>query len=178
MDGSSVAGVAPRDGDQVNTPNGLAEIVATFGDIEKYIDGTGLLAPSWNTDYLAIVELPFPIPLAWNKSVSVSRMTCHKLMVSVFTDVFNQIRNDGLVSAISDFGGCFSFRQERHSNTKISTHAWGIAIDLNPNENAQGTVGNMNVGIVDIFRRVGFKWGGNWIGRTDDPMHFQFATGY
>ena len=159
-------------------PNGLAEIISTFGDIEAYIDDSGLLMSTWNIDYLAIVDLPFSIPLAWNKSVVVDRMTCHKLMVPIFANVFKQIENDGLVYAISDFGGCFSFRQKRHSNTKISTHAWGIAVDLNPNEDAQGTVGNMNAGIVDIFRRAGFKWGGDWVGKTDDPMHFQWCYNY
>lgn len=161
----------------MNTPNGLGEIITTFGDVRKYVDETGLLGSGWTRDYLAMAQLPFSIPLSWNKGVVVSRITCHKLLVDTFEQVFSQIQAQGLCPAITDFGGCFSFRPERHS-AKLSTHCWGIAIDLNPNENHQGTIGNMNHFIVDIFRAAGFKYGGDWVGRTDDPMHFQFATGY
>jgi hypothetical protein len=161
----------------MKAPNGLAEIISTFGNISNYIDNTGVLSVQWNTEYLAIVELPFALPLSWNKAITVSRMTCHKLMVPIFEDVFNQINTKVLQDQLLDFGGCFSFRPERHSN-KISTHAWGIAIDLNPNEDIQGTIGNMSPAIIDVFRSAGFKWGGDWVGKTDDPMHFQYAYNY
>jgi D-alanyl-D-alanine carboxypeptidase len=51
-------------------------------------------------------------------------------------------------------------------------------MNLNPLENVQGTAGNMNLGVVDIFRQPGFQWGGEWQGKSRDPMHFQFCTGY
>ena len=75
-------------------PNGLSEIISTFGDLAAYIDDTGLLLPTWNLDYLTVMDLPFEIPLAWDKSVVVDRMTCHKLMVPIFAGVFKQIEND------------------------------------------------------------------------------------
>jgi hypothetical protein len=76
------------------------------------------------------------------------------------------------------FGGCFSFRPQR-TGTKLSTHAWGIALDLNPESNAQGTAGNMDARVVAIFKQAGFTWGGDWHGRVRDPIrHFQFCTGY
>jgi D-alanyl-D-alanine carboxypeptidase len=69
-------------------------------------------------------------------------------------------------------------RASTRTNTKPSTHSWGIAIDLNPETNAQGTAGDMDAGVIEIFRGAGFKWGGDWEGGTRDPMHFQFCTGY
>jgi len=104
-------------------------------------------------------------------------ITCHKLLASVFTGVFDRIQSSGLQSKITSFGGCFSFRPQR-TGTKLSTHAWGIAIDLNPETNEQGTAGNMDSGLIATFREAGFKWGGDWQGRSRDPMHFQFCTGY
>ncbi|HZP16723.1 MAG TPA: M15 family metallopeptidase, partial [Terriglobales bacterium] len=73
--------------------------------------------------------------------------------------------------------GCFAFRPQRMGG-RLSTHSWGIAIDLNPESNAQGTAGSMDRGVVEIFKSAGFAWGGNWQGRCRDPMHFQFCTGY
>src|ERR1700680_1814868 len=110
-------------------PHGPGEIVVTFGDIYDYIRPGGSLDPRWQTDYLASVELPFPLPLSWDHSKSVSRMTCHKRMVEIFASVFGLVQARGLQSRISTFGGCFAFRQQR-TGAKLSTHSWGIAIDL------------------------------------------------
>jgi hypothetical protein len=161
----------------VNTPNGLSAIISTFGDIHAYVDEAGNLRPEWQTDYLAMAELPFPLALAWNPNVKVSKMLCHKLLVEIFEQVFGEIVNVGLQTEIVTFGGCFNFRQQR-TGLKLSTHCWGIAIDLNPATNEQGTEGTMNPDVVTIFRSAGFKWGGDFVGKARDPMHFQYANGY
>lgn len=161
----------------MQTPSGIEEIVATFGDIHQYVDSTGVLSQTWSDLYLSIAELPFSLPLAWNPSVSVTRITCHKLLVKTFEQVFQQIQSKGLQDKLTSYGGCFAYRPQR-TGTKLSTHAWGIAVDLNPGENEQGTIGNMDPGIVEIFEEAGFRWGGDWLGKVKDPMHMQFATGY
>jgi hypothetical protein len=51
---------------------------------------------------------------------------------------------------------------------KLSTHGWGMAIDLNPETNLQGAVGDMDAVVIEIFRRAGFEWGGDWRGKTRD----------
>jgi hypothetical protein len=161
----------------MNTPNGIDEIVSTFGNIHTYISDDGTLLPEWEEQFMSIVTLPFSIPLAWSPATIVTRMTCHKLMVQIFEDVFAQIVDAKLQAEVTSFGGCFSYRPQR-TGSNLSTHAWGIAIDLNPATNEQGTNGTMDQGIITIFREAGFKWGGDWVGRFKDPMHFQFATGY
>lgn len=52
------------------------------------------------------------------------------------------------------------------------------AIDLNPETNGMGRDGDMAPGIVKVFESHGFTWGGRWSGRSKDPMHFQFCSGY
>ena len=127
-------------------------ILASFGNIYDYIQPGGSLDPRWQADSLASLELPFPLPFSWDLSKRVRRMTCHKRMVEIFASVFGEVQARGLQPEISSFGGCFAFRQQRTA-AKLSTHSWGIAIDLNPETNAQGSPGNMDVGLIEIFRR-------------------------
>jgi hypothetical protein len=158
-------------------PHGLDEICARFGDIFGYIAKDQTLNTGWQAEFLTRIALPFPMTISWDHAQNTSFITCHKTLAAVFGNVFSQIQSNGLQNAITSFGGCFSFRPQR-TGTKLSTHAWGIAIDLNPETNQQGTAGNMDPAVIAIFRRVGFKWGGDWTGKFRDPMHFQFCTGY
>jgi D-alanyl-D-alanine carboxypeptidase len=161
----------------VQTPNGLQELEQAFGDIGPYIAADGTLALEWQNQQLARAILPFSLPLDWNRSVSVNLVLCHKKLVGVFETIFQQIMSQGLQDKIKTYGGCFAYRPQR-GGTKLSTHAWGIAIDLNCFENEQGTSGNMDAGVIKVFQDNGFFWGGNFGGTRTDPMHFQFATGY
>ncbi|HXQ97493.1 MAG TPA: M15 family metallopeptidase [Candidatus Limnocylindrales bacterium] len=158
-------------------PNGLEQILATFGDIYEYVRKDGSLDPRWQADFLARATLPFALKLSWDLETSVTQMTCHKKLIDVFADVFERILSAGLQAKVQTLGGCFSFRAQR-TGSKLSTHAWGIAVDLNPTTNAQGSAGDMDAGIVEIFRAAGFTWGGDWQGKRRDAMHFQFCSRY
>jgi D-alanyl-D-alanine carboxypeptidase len=158
-------------------PSGLDQIIGTFGDIFACIQADHTLTSLWQVEYLDRVTLPFALPLSWDLSRTVTQFTCHKRLVSIFRSIFEEIETANLQRKLTSFGGCFAFRPQR-SGTKLSAHAWGIAIDLNPETNQQGTAGNMDAGIVKIFRQAGFEWGGQWQGRRRDPMHFQFCRRY
>jgi len=158
-------------------PHGLEQICASFGDIFKYIRSDHTLDVSWQTEFLTRIALPFTIPLSWDKSRAVSQIICHNLVADPFTTAFDEIDHRDIEHKITSFGGCFNFRPQR-TGTKLSTHAWGIAIDLNPESNVQGSAGNMDPAIVEIFKQAGFTWGGDWEGQSRDPMHFQYCTGY
>jgi D-alanyl-D-alanine carboxypeptidase len=158
-------------------PNGLQQILTTFGDIQDYIRKDGSLDPRWQSDFLARASLPFSVKLAWDLATSVNEFTCHNRLVEVFGEVFAQIVTRGLESKIQTFGGCFSFRPQRNAS-KLSTHAWGIAVDLNPGTNAQGSAGDMDAEVITIFQDAGFERGGEWQGTRKDAMHFQFCSGY
>ncbi len=158
-------------------PHGLDEIIASFGDIHEYVGADGQLEAQWQVDFLARVSLPFSLRLSWDPSRAITQMTCHRRVTRAFASVFSCIQERGLQDRITSFGGCFAFRPQR-TGSKLSAHCWGIAIDLNPESNQQGAPGNMDTGVVEIFRHAGFEWGGDWRGKTRDPMHFQFCTGY
>ncbi|PWT70877.1 MAG: hypothetical protein C5B46_09085 [Proteobacteria bacterium] len=159
-------------------PHGLDGIIATFGDIDRYIRADGTIDPTWEAESIVSTPLPFPITLGWGDPPQVAtRIRCHRLLAQILGGVFRDIDSAGLRGAVKTYGGCYNFRAKR-TGIKLSTHSWGIAIDVNPNTNAQGTSGDMPPMIVDLFRARGFKWGGDWAGKDKDPMHFQFCTGY
>jgi len=77
------------------------------------------------------------------------------------------------------FGGCFYYRQQRGYQA-LSTHAWGIAIDRNPDKAILGGLPtDQHAVIADVYRELGFVWGGDWRAPWRcDPCHFQLARGY
>ena len=95
----------------------------------------------------------------------------------IFAEVFGLIASNGLQGKVVSFGGCFAFRPQR-TGTKLSSHCWGIAVDLNSETNQQGTSGDMDAAVVEVFRGAGFEWGGDWPGIRRDAMHFQFCSDY
>lgn len=162
---------------QLPIPRGYEQIVQSFGDLRDYIAVDGHILMQWEIDTLGLVHLPFPMPLAWDKKISVSMIRCHKKLMPIFTSVFKEIYDEGLKDYIESFGGCYQFRSQR-AGKKFSTHCWGIAIDLNPDTNKQGTIGRIDPSLVEIFTKHGFFWGGHWQGKRKDPMHFQYAFDY
>lgn len=174
---SSASPAAPAPAPQLKTPNGFDQLIATFGDIRPFIRDDGTLDPQWEQQQLTRAPLPFPIPYTGVPHPLVTRIYCHKKLADLFVQVFTEIQKQGLAGEIVSYGGCFAFRSKRLS-AKISTHSWGIAVDLNPETNQQGTAGNMDLQVIKIFQSFGFKWGGEFSGKSQDPMHFQFCTGY
>ncbi len=161
----------------IKVPNGLDEIIRMFGDIYVYIRPDGMLDPKWEANNMVSAPIPFAIPLSWDPVKKVTSIYGHKKLAAIYTAVFTEIQNKGLADKITRYGGCYNFRAKRTSS-KLSVHAWGIGLDLNPETNMQGTTGNMPDGVIKIFRAHGFIWGGDWTGKSKDPMHFQYASGY
>lgn len=73
--------------------------------------------------------------------------------------------------------GTYSHRNARGSN-RLSEHAYGNAIDINPAQNPMGSrlVTDMPKNITQIAARYGLVWGGTWKSKKD-AMHFS-TTGY
>lgn len=79
----------------------------------------------------------------------------------------------------------YNFRYVSGKN-KLSKHAFGMAIDLNPKVNPSkpsiishiydydSQIGKIDKNIVDIFKSYGFKWGGEIFSNFYDPHHFEF----
>jgi hypothetical protein len=65
-----------------------------------------------------------------------------------------------------------------NSGCVLSAHSFGIAVDINWDENCNGcSTFTMPMEIVDIFESYGFRWGGRYksvFGSRIDPMHFEY----
>jgi hypothetical protein len=57
------------------------------------------------------------------------------------------------------------------ASTFLSTHSWGMAIDLNASWNKLGAIPTLSREFVNCFKKEGFKWGGEF--SRKDGMHFQ-----
>jgi hypothetical protein len=103
------------------------------------------------------------------------RVTCHRLMIPQLRGALADIQAAGLASTLHTYNGCYVPRFiESNPEHAISLHTWGIAIDLDSSTNGRGTKGTMDSTVVDILKRWGFRWGGDW--DYTDPMHFELGA--
>ena len=103
------------------------------------------------------------------------RVTCHRLMIPQLRGALQDVVDAGLANTLNTYDGCYVPRFiERNPENSISLHTWGIAIDMDAATNYRGIAGTMHPEVVNIFKRWGFRWGGDW--KYTDPMHFELAA--
>jgi len=105
---------------------------------------------------------------------------CHRLMLPQLARALREIELSHLANLINvaDFrsaGGCYVSRTMMWDpSNPPSMHAWGLAIDLNVSTNGYGARPHQDPRIVSIFKKWGFRWGGDW--SPPDGMHFELAA--
>jgi hypothetical protein len=179
----------------MTTPNGRAQVKAVFGNPALR---NGSLNKHWEATNIIDVTLPYKM---FYGGKPVTHISFHKLaapqLKAALEDIWNYARHAvkeqygydhstayydkktrEYLSArgLTNFGGSYVFRHIEGS-TNLSTHAFGIAIDIDPEHNAQGTKGHIPPFAAAIFKKHGFFWGGDWRLPRKDPMHMQLATG-
>lgn len=151
-------------------------MITTQNAIKKY----GF--PTENPNYLTVLNLPYPMKLAWDKNVFVNKITCHKLVVDKLELIFKEILHYYGLEKIKElgidiYGGCYNFRKMRGGND-YSRHSWGIAIDLDPERNLLKETSKTArfarkeyKPMIDIFYKYGFVSLGRE--KNYDWMHFE-----
>jgi hypothetical protein len=151
-----------------------AALVAYYGQPEKEFK------------QLKVIELPYQMVLAWNVNKPVSKVRCHEKaadsLLRILSDIEAEFGRDGIIeNGLHLYGGCYNHRKMR-GGSSWSRHAWGIAIDLNPDDNGLKTpwdadkigqegFATMPVKAIEIFERHGWKsYAKSW---GKDAMHFQ-----
>jgi hypothetical protein len=103
------------------------------------------------------------------------RVTCHRLMIPQLRGALQEVQDVGLGHLLTTYDGCYVPRFiARNPDNSISLHTWGIAIDMDAATNYRGIRGTMDDRIVAIFKKWGFRWGGDWT--YTDPMHFELGA--
>lgn len=85
------------------------------------------------------VDLPFKMRIAWNKRQTISRFSCHEDVAQSAERVYQRVASaygpeDIRRLGLDLFGGCYNYRKKRGGST-LSTHAYGLAIDTDPERN-------------------------------------------
>src|SRR5262245_47724810 len=122
-----------------------------------YVRDDGSLDPAWERDHLKLVEIPFALRISWPPYTPVRRLKVHVKLGAMVWRIFHELLDTGLHTEVTEYGGAFNFRAQRGSaGRKLSLHAFGAAIDLNPRSNVLGTTGDMHPGVIQVFEAQGW----------------------
>jgi len=156
--------VVARTGIDPKAPQ-TAYVVGTVADAVGHytyrVLGGGRIAPdpAWVSSHIVQAQVPI-----------FGTVTCNKVMIPQLRAALQEVVEQGLADKVHTYSGCYNprFIAGTHS---LSNHAFGLAIDIDASTNGRGTAGTMDRGIVRIFQKWGFTWGGTW--HYTDPMHFE-----
>ncbi|ABL79673.1 hypothetical protein Noca_0128 [Nocardioides sp. JS614] len=141
----------------------VGSIADAIGTFRYSVLAGGRIAPdpAWVASHIATRTVPI-----------LGTVTCNRLMFPQLEAALRDVVAQGLTDKIhpGEYAGCYYPRFIAGSTT-LSNHAFGLALDLNVPGNQRGTVGQIDRGVVAIFKHWGFTWGGDW--RYTDPMHFE-----
>lgn len=97
----------------------------------------------------------------------------HELLVPYLDNIQKEIKDKKINYDFSDVQ-TFNIRSKRGGGGQ-SLHSWGIALDINPDRNPyRSFTSDLPGEVIEIFKKNGFFWGGDWGGRDNDPMHFEW----
>jgi hypothetical protein len=151
------------DPDVVQTAVVVGTAADAVGTFRYSVLGGGRIAPepSWVASHIATEHVPI-----------LGSVTCNKLIFPQLEAALRDVLAQGLADRIhpGEYAGCY-YPRFIAGTTTLSNHSFGLALDLNVPGNQRGTVGQMDRGVVAIFKHWGFAWGGDW--HYTDPMHFE-----
>lgn len=145
----------------------LAQVKDAFGEFAyRPVPGERAIEidPVWVEANVTTAEVPL-----------LGRVRCHQALVAPLTTALASIQAAGRADAIdpSRYAGCFNPRRIRVDGSRLSHHAWGIALDVNVDLALPGGGEVPDDVVIDAFEAAGFVWGGRFI--TPDNHHFELV---
>lgn len=158
-------------------PFGFDEIIKFYGWEPRFMNDL----PSWEAR-MVVVHAPLGAEFLFGTQHA-SGIRVHGKIANEFEDRLIEVRNAGLWDYLQHESGGYNFRLQKGSNSKLSMHCFGAAIDFDAEHNPLGRPAPLTrlgsepgLEVVRIFQRGGWTWGGEW-GRPDS-MHLQFGGGF
>lgn len=176
----------------IHTIRGRLDVYRQFGN-----PGVGKVDPKWERESMVVAR---NLPGRWNGGKG--KLYVHRLAEPYLREALRRCqlirRWTGATEEWSCLNyitrlGCFNFRHQRHDPSRpLSYHSWGIAVDINSEDNAGKYLKappapfspewrklwprGVPEELVRAFESVGWKWGGRWKGYVDN-MHFCLVNG-
>lgn len=185
---SFVSDLAPSSGATMRVnrrPNGTIRPLddtamrAVFGDF-AFVSTSGgrirITTPDWTGQNILRLATPTL------EGTGYPSIEIHTKAETAFRAVFDAIEAAGLARLILTCAGTFVPRHKGwNPNRGLSSHSWGVAIDLNDRWNGYGVQpaplgahGSVRE-LVPFFEAEGFAWGGYFSPPYEDGMHFELA---
>ncbi len=178
-----------------NVPSGRAAVNALYGV-------PGDVNSAWYRENIITLRLPYELwyerddgslqPVRTCKVHRLAAPSFHAALFAIWLYARSEVKKvhgygldsdeyDTLTNAwlktrhLTDYNGTYNYRKIRGSNRSFSTHAYGIAIDMDASGNPLGaSATSFPAWFIKCWEDQGFFWGGRFKGRKDN-MHFQLA---
>jgi D-alanyl-D-alanine carboxypeptidase len=127
-------------------------------------DGTIAVDPKWEAASIRTARVPL-----------LGRITCHRAVFPQLRQAMRDLMSKSLGPLVdpAQYEGCYVPRFiDRDPDGRLSHHSWGIALDINHDENLFGAAPNQDEQLVEVMAEWGFTWGGRWL--VPDGMHFEW----
>jgi hypothetical protein len=106
----------------------------------------------------------------------VAFITVHKHFLTVLDSAFSALEDAGLHYEIKSAGKHHHLGLIANSDSVLSVHSWGVAIDLNEADNPIGSMGAWSDEFIAVMEASEIHCGCNWQGHKS-PMHFAMVNG-
>ena len=145
----------------------LLELKERFGEF-AYRPRPGMreidVDPAFLAEHIVAVSVPV-----------LGTVRCHAGIVDDLRAALVEIVEAGLAEHLNParYGGCFHPRRISADRDRLSSHAWGVAIDINVDLSMPGLGPVPPDEMIEIFGRHGFRWGGDFI--QPDNHHYEWV---
>ena len=138
--------------------------------------------PRWESLNLTTVSVPWLAVASWDATIRITKVRVHVKCANSLARVFAAIwdasgRDQKKIEewGVHKIGGGYNYRTKRGSRG-LSMHAYGCAIDLDPDRNGMGNRDPHFAKVPEVrraFEAEGWEHGIGW--STPDAMHWQAA---
>lgn len=150
--------------------------VSTFEDAEKRYGKIENMKWADEAKWMVLLAVPDAIKATVKNSLTgkpLEKIYCNKDAAESLKKVFNELISTKHHTEIKTFDGCFNIRYVRGSTDKLSTHSYGLAIDMNAKDMPLGSESKWTKGFVEIWKKNGWTFGGDF--KRLDPQHWSYC---